>query len=114
MRDDPTRRKDLETGNHDAVEMMIACDKSVCTTRLCKLDQVVDAGIGCHNPWWVDWVWQPDRLFLNAPAQLVDLIRRDVVAAGDPGIEKSLANFAHKLWAGDQLKCSVAPQIEEL
>lgn len=37
--------------------MMIACDKSICTTRLRKLDQVVVAGVRRHTPWWVNWVW---------------------------------------------------------
>ncbi len=93
--------------------MVIARNQGVGTTLLCELDEIVVAGVCRHDPRRTNWVGKPDRILLNAAAEFIDLIWRDAVAPRDPGVEESVANFAHQLWTGDQFERTVTPEIQE-
>lgn len=112
-REDRAGRKDFEAAHYDAIEMVVARNQGVGATLLGELDEIVVAGICRHHPRRINWIGKPDRFLLNAPAEFIDLIRCDAVPTRDPGVEESLANFAHKLRAGDQLEHTITPEVQE-
>jgi hypothetical protein len=56
---------------------------------------------------------RPANELLDPPAEFIKLILSDAVTTQDSWVQQRLANFAHKLWAGDQLERSILPQVEQ-
>jgi len=106
--------EDGKPAHRDLLEMPVSSDKGVGVRGYSQRDEVVVLRIVRHHTRWIDRVIEQDAFVGESARKGIRLLPGDVVPLGDPRMQKCLPDLVDELRAGDQLKLTVLPEIDQL